>query len=188
MPPLYEGDLLYMPTTFPGISPTKARELIQVTDKIIRRFPEVHHVFGKIGRAETATDPAPFDMVETTIMLKDEKEWPAADIKDEKGNVMAHRRRTADELVSALNAAIQIPGLNNAWTMPIKTRIDMLATGIKTPVGIKVAGPNLAELERIASEIEVVVRQVPGTSGVFAERVMGGNYIEFHSHPIRGKV
>src|SRR6266581_2302876 len=180
MPPLYEGDLLYMPTTFPGISPTKARELIQVTDKIIRRFPEVHHVFGKIGRAETATDPAPFDMVETTIMLKDEKEWPAADIKDEKGNVMAHRRRTADELVSALNAAIQIPGLNNAWTMPIKTRIDMLATGIKTPVGIKVAGPNLAELERIASEIEVVVRQVPGTSSVFAERVMGGNYIEFN--------
>jgi Cu(I)/Ag(I) efflux system membrane protein CusA/SilA len=180
MPPLYEGDLLYMPTTFPGISPTKARELIQVTDKIIRRFPEVHHVFGKIGRAETATDPAPFDMVETTIMLKDEKEWPAVDIKDEKDNITTHRRRTPDELVSALNAAIQIPGLNNAWTMPIKTRIDMLATGIKTPVGIKVAGPNLAELERIASEIEVVVRQVPGTSGVFAERVMGGNYIEFH--------
>ncbi len=180
MPPLYEGDLLYMPTTFPGISPTKARELIQVTDKIIRQFPEVHHVFGKIGRAETATDPAPFDMVETTIMLKDEKEWPAVDIKDDKGDIVAHRHRTPDELVSALNAAIQIPGLNNAWTMPIKTRIDMLATGIKTPVGIKVAGPNLVELERIASEIEVVVRQVPGTSGVFAERVMGGNYIEFH--------
>jgi len=180
MPPLYEGDLLYMPTTFPGISPTKARELIQVTDKIIRQFPEVHHVFGKIGRAETATDPAPFDMVETTIMLKDEKEWPAVEIKDDKGDIVAHRHRTPDELVSALNAAIQIPGLNNAWTMPIKTRIDMLATGIKTPVGIKVAGPNLVELERIASEIEVVVRQVPGTSGVFAERVMGGNYIEFH--------
>src|SRR5438093_798912 len=180
MPPLYEGDLLYMPTTFPGISPTKARELIQVTDKIIRQFSEVHHVFGKIGRAETATDPAPFDMVETTIMLKEEKEWAAVDIKDDKGNVIAHRRRTADELVSALNAAIQIPGLTNAWPMPIKTRIDMLATGIKTPVGIKVAGPNLAELERIASEIEVVVRQVPGTSGVFAERVMGGNYIQFN--------
>src|SRR6266508_2933617 len=123
MPPLYEGDLLYMPTTFPGISPTKARELIQVTDKLIKRFAEVHHVFGKAGRAETATDPAPFDMVETTIMLKDEKVWPAVDIKDEKGNVIAHRRRAADELVSALNAAIQFPGLNNAWTMPIKTRI-----------------------------------------------------------------
>jgi copper/silver efflux system protein len=180
MPPLYEGDLLYMPTTFPGISPTKAREILQQTDKIIRSFPEVHHVFGKIGRAESATDPAPFDMVETTIMLKDEKEWPAVDIKDSAGKVVAHRRRTADELVDALNAAIQIPGLNNAWTMPIKTRIDMLATGIKTPVGIKVAGASLAELERVASEIEVVVRQVPGTSSVFAERVMGGNYIEFH--------
>src|SRR6266498_2982267 len=180
MPPLYEGDLLYMPTTFPGISPTKARELIQVTDKIIRQFPEVHHVFGKIGRAETATDPAPFDMIETTIMLKDEAEWPKVDIKDGSGKVIAHRRRTPDELVDALNAAIQIPGLNNAWTMPIKTRIDMLATGIKTPVGIKVAGPNLAEIERIASEIEVVLRRVPGTSGVFAERVMGGNYIQFN--------
>ena len=180
MPPLYEGDLLYMPTTFPGISPTKARELIQQTDRIIRQFSEVHHVFGKIGRAETATDPAPFDMVETTIMLKDEKEWPVVDIKNDAGKVIAHRRRTADELVDVLNAAVQIPGLNNAWTMPIKTRIDMLATGIKTPVGIKVAGPNLAELERIASEIEAVVRQVPGTTSVFAERVMGGNYIEFN--------
>ena len=180
MPPLYEGDLLYMPTTFPGISPTKAREVLQQTDKIIRSFPEVHHVFGKIGRAETATDPAPFDMVETTIMLKDEKEWPVVDIKDASGKVVAHRRRTSDELVDTLNASIQIPGLNNAWTMPIKTRIDMLATGIKTPEGIKVAGANLAELERVASEIEVVVRQVPGTSSVFAERVMGGNYIEFN--------
>src|SRR5256712_5135320 len=179
MPPLYEGDLLYMPTTFPGISPTKAREIIQVTDKIIASFPEVHHVFGKIGRAETATDPAPFDMVETTIMLKDEKDWPPVDLKDDTGKIIAHRRRTADELVDALNASIQIPGLNNAWTMPIKTRIDMLATGIKTPVGIKVAGPDLAELERIASEIEAVVRQVPNTSSVFAERVMGGNYIQF---------
>jgi Cu(I)/Ag(I) efflux system membrane protein CusA/SilA len=180
MPPLYEGDLLYMPTTFPGISPTKARELIQQTDKIIKTFGEVHHAFGKIGRAETATDPAPFDMVETTIMLKDEKEWPKVDIKDAHGRVIAHRRRTSDELVTAMNAAIQIPGLNNAWTMPIKTRIDMLATGIKTPVGIKVAGANLAELERVASEVEAVIRQVPNTSSVFAERVMGGNYIEFN--------
>ena len=180
MPPLYEGDLLYMPTTFPGISPTKARELIQQTDKIIKTFGEVHHAFGKIGRAETATDPAPFDMVETTIMLKDEKEWPKVDIKDAEGRVIAHRRRTSDELVTAMNAAIQIPGLNNAWTMPIKTRIDMLATGIKTPVGIKVAGADLAELERVASEVEAVIRQVPNTSSVFAERVMGGNYIEFN--------
>jgi Cu(I)/Ag(I) efflux system membrane protein CusA/SilA len=180
MPPLYEGDLLYMPTTFPGISTTKAREILQQTDQIIKSFPEVHHVFGKIGRAETATDPAPMDMVETTIMLKDEKDWPKVDIKDQNGKTIAHRRRTVDELTEAMNAAIQFPGLNNAWTMPIKTRIDMLATGIKTPVGIKVAGPNLAELERIASQIETVVRQVPGTSSVFAERVMGGNYIEFN--------
>ena len=164
MPPLYEGDLLYMPTTFPGISATKAREILQQTDKIIKSFPEVHHVFGKIGRAETATDPAPLDMIETTIMLKDEKDWPAVDIYDEHGKTIAHRRRTPDELVNAMNAAIQFPGLSNAWTMPIKTRIDMLATGIKTPVGIKVAGPDLAELERVAAEIEAVVRQVPGTS------------------------
>ena len=179
MPPLYEGDLLYMPTTFPGISTTKARQILQQTDQIIRSFPEVHHVFGKVGRAETATDPAPMDMIETTIMLKDEKEWPKVDIKDAKGKTIAHRKRTIEELTNDLNAAVQFPGLNNAWTMPIKTRIDMLATGIKTPVGIKVAGPDLAELERIAAEIETVVRQVPGTSSVFAERVMGGNYIEF---------
>jgi Cu(I)/Ag(I) efflux system membrane protein CusA/SilA len=179
MPPLYEGDLLYMPTTFPGISATKARELLQQTDKIIKSFPEVHHVFGKIGRAETATDPAPMDMIETTIMLKPEKEWPVVDITDAEGKVVAHRRRTADELTDALNRAVQFPGLNNAWTMPIKTRIDMLSTGIKTPVGIKVAGADLAELERIGIEIEAVMRTVPGTASAYAERVMGGTYIEF---------
>jgi copper/silver efflux system protein len=179
MPPLYEGDLLYMPTTFPGLSPTKAREVLQQTDQIIKSFAEVHHAFGKIGRAETSTDPAPMDMVETTVMLKPEKEWPAVDISDDAGKIIAHRPRTIKELVRDLNAAIQFPGLTNAWTMPIKNRIDMLATGIKTPVGIKVAGSDLRELERIASEIEVVVKRVPGTSSVFAERVMGGNYIEF---------
>jgi Cu(I)/Ag(I) efflux system membrane protein CusA/SilA len=178
MPPLYEGDLLYMPTTFPGISATKARELLQQTDKIIRSFPEVQHVFGKIGRADTATDPAPFDMIETTIMLKPEEEWPKVDIKDDSGKVIAHRRRTPDELVDAMNSAIQFPGLANAWTMPIKTRIDMLSTGIKTPLGIKVAGPNLAEIERIGSEIEAVVKQVPGTISAYSERVMGGRYLE----------
>jgi len=179
MPPLYEGDLLYMPTTFPGISPTKARELIQVTDRIIKSFPEVETVFGKAGRAETATDPAPMDMIETTIRLKPEAGWPAADIKDDNGNVIAHRRRKPDELVTAMNDAVQIPGLNNAWTMPIKTRIDMLSTGIKTPVGIKIAGPDLATLERIGTEVEAVVRQVPGTASAFAERLTGGRYIEF---------
>jgi Cu(I)/Ag(I) efflux system membrane protein CusA/SilA len=175
-----------MPTTFPGISTTKAREILQQTDQIIRSFPEVHHVFGKVGRAETATDPAPMDMIETTIMLKDEREWPKVDIKDAKGETIAHRKRTIEELTNDLNAAVQFPGLNNAWTMPIKTRIDMLATGIKTPVGIKVAGSDLAELERIAAEIETVVRQVPGTSSVFAERVIGGNYIEFNIN--RGEI
>lgn len=119
-------------------------------------------------------------MIQTTIMLKDEKDWPAADIKDDSGKVIAHRPRTPDELVDALNAAVQIPGLNNAWTMPIKTRIDMLATGIKTPVGIKIAGPDLAELERVASEVEAVVKGVPGTLSAFAERTMGGNYVEFN--------
>jgi Cu(I)/Ag(I) efflux system membrane protein CusA/SilA len=179
MPPLYEGDLLYMPTTFPGISPTKARQVLQTTDRMIRRFPEVQNVFGKAGRAETATDPAPFDMIETTIMLKPEGEWPAVEIQDDSGKIIAHRRRTPDELTDAMNAKVQIPGLINAWTMPIRTRIDMLATGIKTPVGIKVAGPDLAELERIASEVETVVKAVPGTLSAFAERTMGGNYIQF---------
>jgi Cu(I)/Ag(I) efflux system membrane protein CusA/SilA len=179
MPPLYEGDLLYMPTTFPGISPTKARELIQVTDRIIKSFSEVESVFGKAGRAETATDPAPMDMIETTIRLKPEIEWPAVDIQDDNGKVIAHRHRTPDELVTAMNAAVQIPGLNNAWTMPIRTRIDMLSTGIKTPVGIKIAGADLKELERIGTEVEAVVRKVPGTASAFAERVTGGRYIEF---------
>lgn len=179
MPPLYEGDLLYMPTTFPGISPTKARELLQQTDAIIRTFPEVATVFGKIGRAETATDPAPMDMIETTIQLRPESSWPAVDILDHDGRVIAHRRRTVEELKAALHQAVQFPGLTNSWTMPIRTRIDMLATGIKSPVGIKVAGPDLRELERIAQEIEALVSTVPGASGVFAERVMGGNFIEF---------
>ncbi len=179
MPPLYEGDLLYMPTTFPGISPTKARQVLQTTDRIIHSFPEVERVFGKVGRAETATDPAPFDMIETVIMLKPERDWPVVDFRDANGQVTARRRRTPDELADAMNGAVQIPGLINAWTMPIKTRTDMLATGIKTPVGIKIAGPDLAELERIASEVEAVVKGVPHTASAFAERTMGGNYIEF---------
>jgi copper/silver efflux system protein len=179
MPPLYEGDLLYMPTTFPGISVAEARQILQVTDRIIKSFPEVKTVFGKAGRADTATDPAPLDMIEATIQLKPESEWPTVDIKDASGKVIAHRRRTPDELVEAMNQAIQIPGLNNAWTMPIKTRIDMLSTGIKTPVGIKIAGPDLATLQRIGEEVEGVVRQVPHTTSVYAERVMGGHYIEF---------
>jgi Cu(I)/Ag(I) efflux system membrane protein CusA/SilA len=179
MPPLDEGDLLYMPTTFPGISPTKAREILQTTDRLIKSFPEVDTVFGKAGRAETATDPAPMDMIETTIRLKPHEQWPAVDIKDDDGRLIAHRPRTPDELVDAMNDVVQIPGLNNAWTMPIRTRIDMLSTGIKTPVGIKIAGTDLAELERIGIEVEATVRNVPGTASVIAERVMGGRFIEF---------
>jgi len=164
MPPLYEGDLLYMPTTMPGMSITKARELLQQTDKIIRQFPEVHHVFGKIGRAETATDPAGLDMIETTIMLKPESEWRPG--------------MTVDKLIDELDRAIQFPGLTNAWTMPIKTRVDMLSTGIKTPVGIKISGPDLNVLEELGKKVEAVVRNVPGTLSAFAERAVGGNYID----------
>lgn len=165
MPPLYEGDLLYMPTTLPGMSITKARQVLQQTDKIIRQFPEVHHVFGKIGRAETATDPAGLDMVETTIMLKPESEWRPG--------------MTVQKLIDEMDRAIQFPGVTNAWTMPIKTRTDMLSTGIKTPVGIKISGPDLNTLQDIGKEVESVMRTVPGTLSAFAERAVGGNYLDF---------
>jgi Cu(I)/Ag(I) efflux system membrane protein CusA/SilA len=165
MPPLWEGDLLYMPTTFPGISITKAKELLQQTDKIIASFPEVESVLGKIGRAETATDPAPLSMIETTIVLKDPAEWRPG--------------MTKEKLIEELDRAIQFPGLTNAWTMPIKTRIDMLSTGIKTPVGIKIGGPDLSELERIGKEVEAVVKPLEGTLSAYAERVMGGTYLDF---------
>ncbi len=165
MPPLYEGDLLYMPTTLPGISIAKAREVLQQTDRIIRTFPEVKNVLGKIGRAETATDPAGLDMVETTIQLRPESEWRPG--------------MTPDRLIREMDQAIRFPGLTNAWTMPIKTRTDMLSTGIKTPVGIKIAGPDLTVLESIGKQVEAVVRDIPGTLSAFAERATGGNYLDF---------
>ena len=165
MPPLYEGDLLYMPTTLPGISITKAREILQQTDKIIKSFPEVESVFGKIGRAETATDPAPLTMIETTIRLKPQDQW--------------REGMTPDKLVEEMNNAIHIPGLTNAWTMPIKTRIDMLSTGIKTPVGIKIAGPDLNVLQDLGKQVEELMKTVPGTRSAYAERSVGGNYIDF---------
>lgn len=165
MPPLNEGDLLYMPTTPPGISSAKAGELLQQTDRIIKTFPEVHHVFGKIGRAETATDPAPLSMIETTIMLEQDKsKW--------------REGVTMDSLIKELDAAIQIPGLTNAWTMPIRTRIDMLSTGIKTPVGIKIMGDDLNTLARVGEEIEGIVSGVISVTSAYAERIVGGKYVD----------
>ena len=165
MPPLNEGDLLYMPTTDPGISITKARELLQQTDKIIKSFPEVDHVFGKIGRAETATDPAPLSMIETTITLKPKKAWRPG--------------MTMKKLVRELDRSIHFPGLTNAWTMPIKTRIDMLSTGIKTPVGIKIMGSDLSVLSSLGNRIAQALRNVPGTVSVFPDKTIGGNYLDF---------
>ncbi|WP_456430817.1 efflux RND transporter permease subunit [Thermosulfuriphilus sp.] len=164
MPPLNEGDLLYMPTTPPGISITKARELLQQTDKIIASHPQVAHVWGKIGRADTATDPAPLSMIETTIILKPQEEWPEG--------------KTIEDIIRELDEMVQFPGLTNAWTMPIKTRIDMLATGIKTPVGIKLLGDDLAKLSQVGQEIEALLRKMPEVSSVYSERVVGGNYID----------
>jgi len=166
MPPLDEGDILYMPTAFPGISITKARELVQQTDRILAAFPEVQSVFGKAGRAETATDPAPLSMLETTVRLKPRDQWPDP-------------HETATDLMRRMDAAIRFPGVANAWTMPIKTRIDMLSTGIKTPVGIKVSGPDLAVLERLAGEIEQAVRALPDTRSAFGDRAAGGYFLDF---------
>ncbi len=165
MPPLNEGDLLYMPTTLPGISITKAKELLQQTDRIIASFPEVHHVFGKIGRAETATDPAPLSMMETVIMLKPESEWPEG--------------MTMEKLIRKMDQSIRFPGLTNAWTMPIKTRVDMLSTGIKTPVGIKLMGEDLQVLSDLGEKVEAALRNVPGTLSVYSERVTGGNFFDY---------
>jgi len=164
IPPLDEGDLMYMPTTYPGLSIGKARELLQQTDKLIATVPEVANVFGKIGRAETATDPAPLTMIETFIQLKPRDQW--------------REGVTTEALKKELDALVKIPGLTNAWVMPIKTRIDMLATGIKTPVGIKVAGPDLKQIEKIGRRLEQVLKDVPGTASVYSERVAGGRYIK----------
>lgn len=163
MPPLDEGDLMYMPTTYAGISIGEARELLQQTDKLIRTIPEVVTVYGKMGRAETATDPAPLTMIETIIQLKPRDQW--------------REGLTTDDLRAELDQLVKFPGLTNAWVMPIKTRIDMLATGIKTPVGIKVSGPDLKEIEKIGKQLEVVLADVPGTASVYSERVAGGRYI-----------
>ena len=164
IPPLDEGDLMYMPTTYPGISIGKAREMLQQTDKLISTVPEVKTVFGKVGRAETATDPAPLTMIETFIQLKPKDQW--------------REGVTSESLKKELDALVKLPGVTNAWVMPIKTRIDMLATGIKTPVGIKISGPKLSEIQAIGQQLETILADVPGTASVYSERVAGGRYIK----------
>jgi Cu(I)/Ag(I) efflux system membrane protein CusA/SilA len=162
MPDLDEGDLMYMPTTFPGLSIGKAQELLQQTDKLIRTVPEVERVFGKIGRADTATDPAPLTMIETTIRLKPRDQWRPG--------------MTLEKLKTELDETVDIPGVTNAWIMPIKTRIDMLSTGIKTPVGVKIAGPDLDVIQTVGERIEEVMKPIPGTASVYSERVVDGRY------------
>ena len=166
MPPLYEGTLFYMPTTLPGASLTTANQMLQVQDKIIKSFPEVESVFGKAGRANSATDPAPIEMFETVINLKPENNWRPG--------------MTVEKLIDELDKAVKMPGVSNAWTMPIKARTDMLSTGIRTPVGIKVLGPKLEEIQRIGEHLESVLKDVPGTRNIFAERVTGGYYLDFN--------
>ena len=165
MPPLNEGMIFYMPTTLPGISITQASRLLQIQDRMLKTFPEVEWVFGKAGRAETATDPAPFSMGETTVMLKPQSQWRAG--------------MTWEKLVDEMDKKIRLPGVANAWTMPIKNRIDMLSTGIRTPVGIKILGPDLSKIEEIGRHLEMVLNSVTGTRSVFAERVTGGYYLDF---------
>ncbi|MFY9225321.1 MAG: efflux RND transporter permease subunit [Blastocatellia bacterium] len=191
MPPLDEGSLLYMPTTMPGISVTEAQKLLQLQDKIIHSFPEVQTVFGKAGRAETATDPAPFSMMETVITLKPQSEWPKNPrwysnwapewLKGVLRNGWPDHKSTQDLVYGAggLNEALQIPGVVNAWTMPIKARVDMLSTGIRTPVGIKILGADLNKIQEIGQNIEMILKDLPGSASVFSERTAGGYFLDF---------
>jgi Cu(I)/Ag(I) efflux system membrane protein CusA/SilA len=163
IPPLDEGDLLYMPTSLPGLAPAKAAEILQLSDRMMKTVPEVKTVFGKVGSAESATDPAPMTMIETTIQLKDPSEWRPG--------------MTLDKIIAELDARVQIPSFANYWTQPIRTRLDMLATGIKSPVGVKIAGPDLKVIERIGTEVEAVLKRLPGTASAFSERVSAGRYL-----------
>jgi Cu(I)/Ag(I) efflux system membrane protein CusA/SilA len=188
MPPLDEGSLLYMPSTLPGISVTKAQELMQVQDRIIKRFPEVSTVLGKAGRAETSTDPAPFSMMETVIVLKPETEWRKVDTwysswAPEWAKAIFRRftpdHISTDQLVEEMDQALKIPGTSNAWTMPIKARVDMLTTGIRTPVGIKIYGADIKKIEDLGTQIEALLPKVRGTRSVFSERTGGGYFLDF---------
>lgn len=188
MPPLYEGSLLYMPTTLPGLSVTEATRLLQAQDQVLKSFPEVERVFGKAGRAETATDPAPFSMMETTVLLKPEAQWrPVARWYSSwaPGWLKGILRRgwpdhlTPEELIAEMDRAMSFPGVSNAWTMPIKARIDMLSTGVRTPVGIKILGGDLNKIQELGEQLEPLLREVPGTRSVFAERTSGGYFLDF---------
>ncbi|MBZ5648390.1 MAG: efflux RND transporter permease subunit [Acidobacteriia bacterium] len=191
MPPLDEGTLLYMPTTLPGMSVTEASRLLQVQDKIISGFPEVERIFGKAGRVESATDPAPYSMMETVVVLKPHMQWPKRErfyskwAPDWAQNILARfwpDHKTTQELIygpGGLNEALNIPGTANAWTMPIKARIDMLTTGVRTPLGIKVLGSDLGEIEKIGEQVEMALKDIPGTTSVFAERTTGGYFLDF---------
>src|SRR5512137_2436705 len=191
MPPLFEGDLLYMPTTLPGLSVTEAQKLLQMQDKVLKSFPEVHRVFGKAGRAETATDPAPFSMMETVILLKPEAEWPKIPrwysswtpqwVQRIIGRFWPDHKSVEDLIYGrgGLNEAMNFPGVSNAWTYPIKARVDMLSTGVRTPIGIKIMGADLEKVQQLGEHIEMVMKDVPGTKSVFAERTAGGYFIDF---------
>ncbi|MCJ7440368.1 MAG: efflux RND transporter permease subunit [Thermoanaerobaculaceae bacterium] len=187
MPPLNEGTILYMPTTLPGMSVQQARELLETQDRVLKSFPEIERVFGKAGRAETSTDPAPFSMMETTVVLKPEEQWEAKQRWYSSWGPGWLKRLLRpiwpdhiswEELVDKMDRTLQIPGVTNAWTMPIKGRIDMLSTGVRTPIGVKIFGANLKEIERIGEQLEGILRAIPGTRSVFAERVTGGYFVD----------
>ena len=187
MPPLWEGDLLYMPTTLPGLSVTEAQRLMQRMDEVLKTVPEVDRVFGKAGRAETSTDPAPFSMMETTILLKPPAQWRHKERwysnwprwMQALFRPIWPDRISKDELIAEMDAKMQFPGVANAWTMPIKTRIDMLTTGIRTPIGIKIFGGDLKQIEEIGTQIETILKDQPGTRSVYAERAAGGYFLDF---------
>ncbi|MBI4970596.1 MAG: efflux RND transporter permease subunit, partial [Candidatus Omnitrophica bacterium] len=189
MPPLNEGSILYMPTAFPGMSVTEAQHVLQLQGKMLHQFPEVQSVFGKAGRADTPTDPAPFSMVETTVVLKPESEWRKVmrvypewipvPMREFLKTTFPMRRITYQELVDEMDSMVRIPGIPNVWTMPIKNRIDMLSTGMRTPVGVKILGNDLKEIQKIGEQVENIIRDVPGTRNVYAERVAGGYFVDF---------
>ncbi len=187
MPPLNEGSILYMPTTLPGISITETQKLLQTQDKILKSIPEVERVFGKAGRAESSTDPAPFSMMETTVVLKPEAQWRKVnrwysrmpEILQKPFRPIWRDRITWEDIINELDSKMQFPGVSNAWTMPIKARIDMLSTGIRTPIGIKICGADLKEIEKIGTHLEMIMRNIKGTRNIYAERVAGGYFIDF---------